>query len=538
MNDRLKQVLDRIKDALKKYTLKQKIVVGALVGAIAVAIVLVSYFATRPVYVQLARIEDAKMASEIIQALEAEGIPNRYNATDNSTIIEVEQEWLSDATLLIESNDALSSGMTWEEALDNDMSTTTSEKRTKTTLALQTSLRKALMQYDGIQDASVLISVPEEDYTVLAEAKETSVAVTLTLSKDTNMGVGTANAMALFLANAVGNSSTDNIVIIDTAGNKLFSGLDDSGLGGQIESAAEYKLKLQNQIANDVETVLLKCGYSDVEIGSSNIVFNMDKVTELYTEYSVNENMEQGYYSSTYNYKSVGNQSSGGIPGTDPNDDDTDTMIQTNGDSNTTVTLDKADYLPNERQTNSEFEVGAVKPAESSMAIVLTTYNIIHEESLREQGLLDDISFEEYCEANSVKTQVDVPENIVDLVRQTTGIAANNIAISAYTMPMFEAEETGEGVSPQNILMIVLAVLIVALLVFVVIKGTAPMEVTELEPELSVEELLTATKDNQPLEDIEFNEKSEARALIEKFVDEKPDAVAQLLRNWINEDWG
>ena len=538
MNDRVKQVVDRIKDVLNKYTLKQKIIVGVLIGAIAIAIVLVSYFATRPVYVQLAKIEDAKMASEIIQALETEGIPNRYKATDAATVIEVEQEYLSDATLLIESSDALSSGMTWEEALDNDMSTTTSEKRTKTTLALQTSLRKALLQYEGIQDASVLISVPEEDYTVLAEAKETSVAVTLTLSQDAKIGVGTANAMALFLANAVGNSSTDNIVIIDTAGNKLFSGLDDSGLGGQIESAAEYKLKLQNQIANDVETVLLKCGYSDVEIGSSNIVFNMAKVTELYTEYSVSENMEQGYYSSTYNYKSVGNQSSGGIPGTDSNDDDTDTMIQSDGASNTTVTLDKADYLPNERQTNSEFEVGAVKPAESSMAIVLTTYNIIHEESLREQGLLDEISFEEYCEANSIKTEVEVPENIVDLVRQTTGIAANNIAISAYTMPMFEAEEETEGVSAQNILMIVLAVLIVALLVFVVIKGTTPMEVTELEPELSVEELLTATKDNQPLEDIEFNEKSEARALIEKFVDEKPDAVAQLLRNWINEDWG
>lgn len=538
MNDRVKQVVDRIKDVLNKYTLKQKIIVGVLIGAIAIAIVLVSYFATRPVYVQLAKIEDAKMASEIIQALETEGIPNRYKATDATTVIEVEQEYLSDATLLIESSDALSSGMTWEEALDNDMSTTASEKRTKTTLALQTSLRKALLQYEGIQDASVLISVPEEDYTVLAEAKETSVAVTLTLSQDAKIGVGTANAMALFLANAVGNSSTDNIVIIDTAGNKLFSGLDDSGLGGQIESAAEYKLKLQNQIANDVETVLLKCGYSDVEIGSSNIVFNMDKVTELYTEYSVSENMEQGYYSSTYNYKSVGNQSSGGIPGTDSNDDDTDTMIQSDGASNTTVTLDKADYLPNERQTNSEFEVGAVKPAESSMAIVLTTYNIIHEESLREQGLLDEISFEEYCEANSIKTEVEVPENIVDLVRQTTGIAANNIAISAYTMPMFEAEEETEGVSAQNILMIVLAVLIVALLVFVVIKGTTPMEVTELEPELSVEELLTATKDNQPLEDIEFDEKSEARALIEKFVDEKPDAVAQLLRNWINEDWG
>ena len=37
--------------------------------------------------------------------------------------------------------------------------------------------------------------------------------------------------------------------------------------------------------------------------------------------------------------------------------------------------------------------------------------------------------------------------------------------------------------------------------------------------------------------EIEFDEKSDTRVQIEKFVDEKPDAVAQLLRNWLNEDW-
>ena len=42
----------------------------------------------------------------------------------------------------------------------------------------------------------------------------------------------------------------------------------------------------------------------------------------------------------------------------------------------------------------------------------------------------------------------------------------------------------------------------------------------------------------EELEDIGFNEKSEARVLIEKFVDENPEAVAALLRNWLNDDWG
>ena len=67
-------------------------------------------------------------------------------------------------------------------------------------------------------------------------------------------------------------------------------------------------------------------------------------------------------------------------------------------------------------------------------------------------------------------------------------------------------------------------------------KGMKPAEVTELEPELSVEALLATTKENQNLEDIELNEKTATRQRIEKFVEENPEAVAQLLRNWLNDD--
>ena len=60
----------------------------------------------------------------------------------------------------------------------------------------------------------------------------------------------------------------------------------------------------------------------------------------------------------------------------------------------------------------------------------------------------------------------------------------------------------------------------------------------EKEPELSVEEMLRTTKEQQePLEDIDLQEKSEIRKAIEKFVDENPEAVALLLRNWLNDGW-
>ena len=63
-------------------------------------------------------------------------------------------------------------------------------------------------------------------------------------------------------------------------------------------------------------------------------------------------------------------------------------------------------------------------------------------------------------------------------------------------------------------------------------------EEVEVEPELEVEEMLKAAKDQVELEEIEVKENLETKRQIDKFVDEKPEAVANLLRNWLSdEDW-
>ena len=101
---------------------------------------------------------------------------------------------------------------------------------------------------------------------------------------------------------------------------------------------------------------------------------------------------------------------------------------------------------------------------------------------------------------------------------------------------MFQASKK-TGIGLDDILQIALAVLIFALLGYVVFRSTRTQKEEEPEPELSVESLLESTGDTDELEDIGYTEKSETRILIEKFVEENPDAAALLLRNWLNEDW-
>ncbi len=541
MMDQLIAMKDKLVAFWNKYTTKQKTVIICVGLAIFFLLVLLSVLLTRPVYTHLATFSDASLASTLSEALDGEGIKYRMDTdASGTTTFDVEQADYSRAVLAMGSNGIVDSEMTWEDALKSDMTTSSLEKHTKITLALQSSIRENLMNFAGVEDATVVIDRKEDDNTVLSEQKETSVSVTLRVAQGKEIESEVATAMAYYLTNAVGNKTTDNVVIVDTNGNLLYGAKTDGSLGGAVKDEADYKRKLQKTFAERTEEILLQAGYDHAEVSEMGLKFNMDKITELMTTYTVAEGQDQGYYSHSYEYSSQGQSGSGGTPGTDSNSELTDSMLVDGGSTNTNTILNKYDFLPNEDVQNIEREVGAVVPEESSIGIVLKTYRKISEETLEEQGALNDISFDQYIEQNSAVTQMEVPEEITQLVAAATGIAANNISILAYEQPVFEAaEDTGFAGSLTNYLMIILAVLIGALLIFVIIRGTSPVEVTELEPELSVEDLLATTQENDSgLEEIELSDKSETRLLIEKFVDENPDAVALLLRNWINEDWG
>ena len=541
MMDRLIAIKDKFLAFWDKYTTKQKTLIISVVLAIFFAIVLLGYFLTRPVYTELVKLS-GDTASTFDSALSSGGIDYKKESdSKGNTVFSVEQSQYSDAVLLMGENKITDTEMSWDDAFNNDMTVSSAEKQTKATLALQSSIRKGLMNFDGVEDATVYVNRPTDDGTIFSEKKETSVSASLKLAKGSEITSETAQAIAYYLANAVGNSTTDNIILTDTTGNLLFGQKEDNTLGGSVSGSDDYKEKLRNTFCKNVSNMLMKAGYDDVQIGSANIKFNMDKVTELVKTYTANEGQDQGLYSSSYNYKSTGNSGSGGVPGTDSNGDQTDTMIQNTGSSNSETTLDKYNYLPNETVQNIEHEVGAVEPDQSSIGIVLTKYNVIKEETLESQGLLKDTTFEEYVNNNSAVTDLQVPQELITLVSAATGIATNNITIQIKQKPVYEAKESSSFMdNASNYLMVILTLLIAGLLVFVIIKGTSPVEVTELEPELSVEDLLATTQedDKQDLDEIELSDKSETRQLIEKFVDENPEAVALLLRNWINEDWG
>lgn len=543
MVDKLKEIPSRFLEFWNKYSTKHKAVIISVVATILIAIAILVFVLTRTTYTHLVTLADEASVTELQSALEDKGIAYKTAKKGSGYEITVDDAKATDAMILMGNTDIADkesgNNMDWETALDNSLDTTEGEKNKKYTLAFQNDIRTFLKKMDGVEDAWVSINAPEDDGTIFAEDEQTSVAVMLQLDKDMSSSDSSklAQSMANYLKTAVGNEDTSMITIVDSNSNLLFDGSSEDTLSGSAASVADYQETLRAIIKNDLKQVLLKSNYNEVEIGASNLQFNMDQVSSLYTEYSTPEGQDQGPYSSSYEYESKGSTASGGIPGTDSNSNSTDYMLESSGGSESGVTLNKYEYDVNKKETTTVEAVGALKKDESSVAIVLKQYHVYDEAQMQKNGELQGTDFETFQSQNDTPTAITVDSTVIDLIAKATGLSTNNISVVAYEQPIFN-EAVTQPVAYSNIIMIIIAVLIVALLVFVIFKGTAPIEVTELEPELSVEQLLATTKENQSLEDIEFGEKSETRRMIEKFVDENPEAVAQLLRNWINDDWG
>jgi flagellar M-ring protein FliF len=169
------------------------------------------------------------------------------------------------------------------------------------------------------------------------------------------------------------------------------------------------------------------------------------------------------------------------------------------------------------------------------MSIAAISYKEIREEDVEAQGLLDGTTWEEYKLANSADRKLEVDEDLYMMAANATGIPVGNITIVAYESPIFYDKESMQ-ISWTTVLSAFLIILILGLLAFVILRSMSGRKEEETPPELSVEDLLQSSPEPQ-LEDIDVDGKSDTRKMIEKFVDENPEAAAALLRNWLADEW-
>lgn len=515
-----------------KYTGKQKTIIISVLAAVIFTLVALIWFSTRTNYVTLATFESTADAAAARGYLDDSGTRFDYRLSSDALTISIDEKQISEARLVLGQNGVTETAQedyTW--LFDNGFTTTDSERQLKAKITLQNTMAMDISSMDGIRSAAVRITLPDTRSSLLNTEKEASASIMLTTTED--LAPERVEGIASYVANSLGNRNTDNIRIVDQTGQLLFEGGDSSG--GSLTSNNKIRNEVINSIENNIRSLLVSSVYDDAQV-MANLDIQLDETLIERTEYDTFQDGQNGPRSSYYMYNAENVDGTGGVPGTDANDGDITTYdIPDATYGNSQIQVIREDYETDKTVTTTRRAIGAVNPANSSVSIILTQYVEYDEEEMRELGLLDNMTFSEFQAQNGERVQIEVDESMYSIVANATGIRSNAITIIAYQVPLFYPRESS-GMAVSNILQIILAVLIAALLIFVVLKGMRPAEVTELEPELSVETLLATTKDNQSLEDIEYNEKTATRQRIEKFVEENPEAVAQLLRNWLNDD--
>lgn len=530
MNEKLKGLLDRIVGFWKGLTVKQRTLIISSAVVVIVALVILSAVVSKPQMVELIACEDAKQASEVVELLKGDGID--FKASDDGLRIQVDKKNLSDAIWLIGSNGLQSSEFTIDKVTEG-MTATESDKDKRYKVYMEGYLKKVLETLEPVKKAEVILTIPEDDGTLIAEKQEASAAVTLTLVEDIDSDV--AQSIARSVMASLGSKSTENIHIMDNQGNTLFDGGDETSASGSASNQLTAKTKAEAKVNEDVKKIILGTNmYNDATV-VTNLDLDFAQGKETTEEFYAPDGQDQGMLNSEHVYNSNATNGVAGTPGTDANDNET-YQLETAGGSSSEVEEYTRDYSPNKRISETIKSIGNVNYENSSISISTTEYVFYYEEQLEEQGALDNMTFEEYKTQNAQREKVDVDPEHIALVSKATGIAEENIQIVSYQVPYFVDKEISTNVVMNNIIQIILLVLISALLLFVVIKGTRPVVVEETEPELSVEALLKTTKETQ-LEDIDYDDRSDVRKLIDKFVDENPEAVSALLRGWLNEDW-
>ena len=533
MPEQIRKILDKIIAWWRNFSSRQKAIIISATAVVLITLVILIIAVTRTKYISLIHCEDATQSAAVQTLLDDNNIA--YRRSTDGMSYEVSEKQYGAASILLGSNDIATDGYTISDALTGSFTTTESDKQKTYKLYLEKKFEDILETLSNVSEAEVTLNIPDDDGTLISRAQDTYVAVKLTLSG--RMDEAQAASLAKFLATQVGNDTTDCVSIIDQDSNALFTGGESSTTAGLASSVLSIRQKYEEQIRSEVANVIKGTEvYDTVTVGLNlDMDFSNSEITDL--QYYVADEMTQGYLDSESYYESSAVGGAAAVPGTDANDETT-YMLEDNDYTESSVTDYTKDYLPNQRLTKTSGGSGKINYANSSITVVATTYHNYSEEALKADGTLDNMTFEEFIAQNSEKKLLEVDPSFYSMVATATGFDTANISIVAYEVPMF-TYKTAAAVKAADILQILLAVLIFALLGYVVWRATRVDKVEELEPELSVESLLESTRelDEAELDEIEFQEKSDARLLIEKFVDEKPEAVASLLRNWLNEDW-
>jgi flagellar M-ring protein FliF len=520
MPEGISKLLSKIKTFWKELDKSQKTRIYVMASILLIAVIVTMTVTLRVNYVELFDSAVDINLQPVVAYLEENGI--RYKKGTNQILVDSRRK--KDIEFDLTTQGLVSPEVTFADTWSKlSLNATESDKAHLWKNYLTNDLVYKMKKFKNVRNATVQYSKPEQTFWLTDDAKDQGSAYVM-LETIKPLAPDQVDAAARVVAASLG-VPPENVTIVDQNLNPLSrnDGSDMAKATTQDEMRRQRRIELENKVYDHFKVGVVQSADYDTMSVSANPVLDFDTLKSTSKQYSAPDSDGEGFRNSYETLEeNLKNGDAGDIPGTDTNPG-TSPSYQSGDNTNSEYNKSQSveSRLFNETNSETEKALGKLISSQSSMSITLWYGKTV---------LTPDNLNQEYL------------DNVKQLASKATGIPAQNITVGIQKLvpeptPVVRLTDTlMELLDKFGFYALMLILLIIMVLTAMPKKKSAARDAAALEA-AAAGGAGESGKPAMEIQDINIEEQSELKKQIEKFVQQNPDAVAQLLRNWLAEDW-
>ncbi len=248
--------LERSKNFWGKFSLKQKIMIGAGTAFVIAVVAIFTIWATRPNYQLLYSNLSAEDANRVVNILKSGNVP--YQLAENGTAVMVPDHMVNSLRIQIAGEGNLvGQGIGFEIFDTVQMGQTDFVQRINYQRALQGEIARTLSEFPNVESARVHLVIPEKSL-FIEEQQDPSASVILRLKEPgKRFEKKEIDAMVNLLTMAVEGLESFNVSISDNNGKALYAPKEEGGINDtQLDYRLRYEANLERRIQELLAPVL------------------------------------------------------------------------------------------------------------------------------------------------------------------------------------------------------------------------------------------------------------------------------------------
>lgn len=526
MANALTKIPSKIYDAFKKMEKGQKVRLFILISVIIIILVLVSVVLNQKNYTVLYRGLDSSEAGIVLGMLEDMGVDARAEGT--GTIL-VDETIADSVRMQLAAQGYPNSGLSYDIFQNaSGLGVTDMEKQVYYQFQLQENLRRTIMKMSKVEDAVVNIDLGEDSSYVFSNKEQPpTAAVLLELRGGQKLSGDEVKSIAELISKSVAGLKIENISITDTSMNQYSAKGDNEieSVDSQMGLQASVAKRLKDQVVN-----LLSPVFGDKNVMAEiNVKLNFDTKVIESIEFEPPANGTEGLVVSMKELvEAIINDADGNVTGIDANGAASEYLAALEGNNN-------AVYYNISREANLEIN---------------ETKTLIEEA----KGKIEELSVSVIINSEDAD---DYTNEVINLI--ATAIGVDKSLITVAMLPFIPVEEPDEikntmllqqeilqrvqDAETLRLVIIVAAAIIILMILSAAIKmlvNSGKAAVTDsgfeyiVDDEAVPDEVKRPSFDDISIEDLDKTDNK--LQILEDYVAKNPESVANLLRNWLNED--